>query len=538
MAEHRKSKVNLCSAGWLVCWATLISAALHLGSLQKNLPYVPEVDESVRVSNSVRMVASGTLNPRFFTHPGTTTFYPMAGMYCVWGVTAAGADPLQPGPGVRARFAERPYEFFLLGRLLSAVYSVLTIPLVFLLGRRAFGARAALAATWLTAFYPLLLYYGTTVRTDTAATFFGMLSLWLCFRVLGDPTRRNHLYAGLAIGAACASRYFMLALVPVLLLADFLVFLRAPSGRARAELMFSCLFGLVAAAATFVILNPYIFLDAGLATEQVRHEARGFHPGADGLSRVGNFVWYLTHAIPRTMTWPQTILAGVGVLMVLVRPRAARWVLAGYALAFLAAISALPLHWQRWVIQVVPILALLAALALDRVVGWVGERQRWDSERQSVVLAVAVAALCLWPGLRCAQMAVRFSRPSTQIRARAWILDNIPPGSRIAQDFYGPPIENLGYNVFVRFSLSNIRTVEEYRREGFEYIVTCSQVYDRYFQQPARYARGVAFYETLARDAELLQEFGPSALLGGPTIRIYHLVQPENVARGGCNATR
>ena len=520
------SSVGLRSTGWMLFWAVAVSAALHLGGLQKNLPYAPESDETMRVSNSLYMVVSGTLNPRWFGHPGITTFYPLAGLYYTWGVTACGANPARPGPALQARFDKNRWEFFMLGRLVSAAYSVLTLPILFLLGRRVFGERAAVAAAWLMAFYQLIIYYGATIRTDTAATFFGMLSLWLCLRLLDAPNRLNHLLAGMAIGFAVASRYFMIALVPVLLFVDILVFRRTPRGAARAELAYSSLLGMLAVAATFVILNPYLFLEASTAARHIRNETRVVHLGADGLSRSGNFVWYLVHAIPNMMSWPQAVLAGAGFLMVLARPRADRLVLVGYALAFLVAISLLALHWQRWIIQVVPILALLAAFALDQLVGWAGNRLRWNPARQGALLAVAVAVLSAWPGFQAVRMTIRFSRPSTQVVAREWILANIPRGSRIGQDFYGPQIDGLGYQVFEQFSLSQNRTLEDYRREGFEYLITCSQIDDRYFRERDRYPQAVAFYESLARNENLLQEFAPSAIRGGPTIRIFRLKRP------------
>ena len=58
--------------------------------------------------------------------------------------------------------------------------------------------------------------YGTIVRTDAAGACFGLLSLWACLVALDDPRPRRFALAGAAIGLAVASRYFMIALVPVL----------------------------------------------------------------------------------------------------------------------------------------------------------------------------------------------------------------------------------------------------------------------------------------------------------------------------------
>lgn len=526
MADRPISTLRTRAIGWLVAGATVVSAALHLGGLQKNLPYAPEVDESMRVSNSLHIAVTGNLNPHWFGHPGTTTFYPMAGLYYAWGTAGAAVAGVERSAFLRKRFAESPWEFYLIGRLLSAAYSVLTIPAAFLLGRRAFGTRAGAAGAWLMVFCRLNLYYGTTVRTDSAAAFFGMVSLWLCFRVLERPTRLNHLLAGLAIGLALASRFFMIALVPVLALADLLVFLRTPGRRERAELAYNGLLGLLAAAATFVIMNPYFFLDAETAGSHVQGEARVAHPGADGLSRAGNFAWYLLVAIPQAVTWPQAVLAGLGLVLVTLRPSAPRLVLAGYVMAFLAAISMLPLHWPRWIIQVLPIVALLSAFAAEALVEGIGLRLRLEPARRDAVLAIGVAALVAWPAGRAVRLDILMSRPSTQVQAREWIRRNVPAGASVAQDFYAAPIDDLGYRLATSFSLSYKGTVEDYRRQGVEYLVTCSLIYKRFYAEPDRYPAQVAFYESLAKGEELAQEFAPSAFRGGPTLRIYRLRKP------------
>ena len=94
--------------------------------------------------------------------------------------------------------------------------SVATIPLLFLVARRAFDDLTAIVAAFCWALVPLAVSYGSIVRTDAAGACFGLLSLWLCLVALDDPRPRHFALAGAAIGLAVASRYFMVALVPVL----------------------------------------------------------------------------------------------------------------------------------------------------------------------------------------------------------------------------------------------------------------------------------------------------------------------------------
>ena len=58
------------------------------------------------------------------------------------------------------------------------------------------------------------------IRTDLAATFFGLLALLFCLELAARPSLRVRILAGLAAGLALSSRYFMVAVLPVLPLAE------------------------------------------------------------------------------------------------------------------------------------------------------------------------------------------------------------------------------------------------------------------------------------------------------------------------------
>ena len=66
-------------------------------------------------------------------------------------------------------------------------------------------------------------------HVDPVGTVFlpGLLALWLCLRALEHSSLRRQVPAGLAIGAATGTRYFLAGLGPVLVLVDFLVWKRA-----------------------------------------------------------------------------------------------------------------------------------------------------------------------------------------------------------------------------------------------------------------------------------------------------------------------
>jgi len=118
---------------------------------------------------------------------------------------------------------------------------------------------------------------------------------------------------------------------------------------------------------------------------------------------------------------------------------------------------------------------------------------------------------------------VRQASPSTRVLAREWIIRNLPTGSRIAQEWYTAPLVGTDFVVSEQWSLAAGHTVDDYRYDGYSYLVVSSAMYERFLAEPDRYVSEVAFYQTLFAEGCLLQRFEPSATRGGPVIRIYEL---------------
>jgi hypothetical protein len=528
----RGSSMPILRGRVLRCWLPLgciilVAFGLLTAGVKRDLPFTPESDEHQFVHRAVNIAATADLNPHWFGNPGSTLIYPLAGIYRVQHA-AVGGDA-----GLRAAFKSDPEDFYLMGRFLVIFYAVAAIPFVYMVGRRAFGERVALIGAALSSLYPLAVSHAQMVRSDNIAVLFGTLALWLCLRVYDRPTVLNQLWAGLAIGLAISTRYFMVALLPVLLAANILALRRdVAQGRAIVAASLTAGAGLVMVAVTFAATTPFFFLDFKEAWASVSIEARDTHLGHDGLSPPENALWYLRVAIPSVITWPQAALMAVGVGLVLLRRRPEQLLLLGFAVIFLAGISLSGLHWKRWIIPMLPVLTLLAAYAIVEVAGWLAGRLRASMVPQLAVVLAAVA-VAAWPGHQVVLQDIRHARDSTRILAREWILENVPAGSRLAEEEYtAPSLAEAHLDIFGSFSLAG-RSLDEYQHEGYKYLVVSSSIYGRYLAEPERYVREVAFYRELFTEVNLLQRFVPSSTRGGPEIRIYGLDSAETTALSG-----
>ncbi len=195
--------------------------------------------------------------------------------------------------------------------------------------------------------------YGSIVRTDAAGACFGLLSLWLCLVALDDPRPRSFALAGAAIGLAVASRYFMVALVPMLVAVWWIA-------RARDRLRVTpktLIIGLGAAFALFAITTPFFFIDWHTVSRSLQAETVGTVTN-DRSGWLENLGYYTGEAIPDAISWVAPVLAIAGIAIAAARRDTRRLLLVGFGLVFLGVISLSSLHWERWAIQVLPLVVL------------------------------------------------------------------------------------------------------------------------------------------------------------------------------------
>ncbi|HEY8516059.1 MAG TPA: glycosyltransferase family 39 protein [Candidatus Binatia bacterium] len=509
--------------------ALAVSLGLHLWGVERNLPDGRDVDEDVLVRPAVRIASSGDLNPRWFGYPGSTVIYPLAALLHVQEAAFHGGSWTKPNPGIRIKFFTGGFAPYVrTGRYLSVAYGVGSVAAAAWIAWLLFGPATSAVTAVLAATSPLAIEYAQPLRTDSAATFYGLLYLGLVLRALAKPTGARQALAGAALGLAIASRYLMASTGAVLAAAHLHLLLRA---RERTTLR-ALLAGWLAVPIAFFASTPYMLLDASAALQGFLVAARNqsAHTGIDQLGFLGNVRFYLLEAIPQAIGWPQLALALLAIALLAWRRRFAALLLPLYAAVFVVGISSLGIHWQRWVIPALPVLAALAAHALVELASVAARAVRAAPAQRAVATALAAAvtvAVAIGPTREAIRLSRLYARPSTEVIALEWLLANVPDGARIAYEWYTAPLISpraraKRFKTYAPSTLSQ-HPLSFYRREGWEYLLISTNMYGRYTRDPERYSRQVAFYERLRERATLLFEARPSREQRGPLVSVYRL---------------
>ncbi len=401
----------------------MLAAALRFSGLGFGLRHHPHWDERAFVEAVEQMRLQGDLDHRFYEYPGLFIYLLHAAL--AW----------LPQDALHSPAA------YLVARGVVAGFGVLSVALVFQLGRRLSGAGSGLVAALLLAVSPLDVGNAHTVRPDVALQAFVLLS-FLAFTFLGRHAPGD-LWAGLAMGGATAVKFTGVLLGPSYLLARLL----GPGRNVKRLALTASVALLVLCAAT-----PYAFIHgreflAGVSVQWTAHYAESGQPPRSYLENAGFYLGIAVHALGPLGS--ALFLVGLGLL----RREWRAWApLLTHLLVTLAVFCTADRAYDRFLVPASGALALVTGYAVARAVRW----GPWPV----AALALLTASVPFASSLAYSREA---ARPGTRDLLADWVSAHLPPGSRLLST-----VDNLKLDA-ARFELIPVRPLrEENRRQILE----------------------------------------------------------------------
>ena len=404
--------------------AILVGAVLRIWGLWFGLPHPQARPDEVEAVSYALKIVHGDLNPHFFHWP-SLHLYVLAFLFRAAVAVRAIIEPASATP---------PFDHLvLLGRAYVAAAGVLTIPVLYLLARRAAGKQTAVGAALLLAVAPLHVRDSHFAMTDVTMTCLVTLSLWLIVEAhvrLGESLSarqaagwRRGLHvtaaAGVAGGLAVGTKYSAAAVLAVAAASQFMLAASTPLRR-RPSTWAPLLVFLAASAAGFLMATPYALLDFTTFRADLMfnfsHLAAGHGPD---LGR--GWVRHLTFSLPYGLGVAAFLAAGGGTLVALWRSSTPLVLVLVFVAAFYVGIGSGQTVFARYALPMIPAGALLAALGVEAV----------SLLRGRVVLVFPLLlALVAAPSLaNSVWLDVLLSRTDTRVLAARWLSARLPPDS-------------------------------------------------------------------------------------------------------------
>ncbi len=412
----------------------LLASLLRLDGIGFGLPALNDPDEPLFILLAVEMLERGSLDPQWFGHPGTVTLYCLALIIAAVGTAGWLAGQFADPGGFAAAIYADPGMVMLPARIFIAANGVACVWLTYAIGNRLWGRNAGLAAALVLAVNAVHIGWSQVIRTDVQASVFMLLCLLQALAIMREGKLRHYLLAGLFAGLACATKW-PAALIGLSPLATVVWRVRAGKCDWRMVPVVP-----VAAIATLLAVSPYLIISHEVALSNLLAEAREAHPGATGGGLLVNALWYVSGSLKTSFGAVGLLMAALGAIGAAFQDR--NWriaVLPGFA-AFLLVICAQHVLWERWLVPVLPFLALGFAWAVNTLGRALVRQSRLASR---IAQGAAILAL-LAPALAASHARSAERHTDTRQLASEWIRRNVPPGSTIlvehaAFDLLGGP---------------------------------------------------------------------------------------------------
>lgn len=514
----------------------LLSFWLRVSGLQFGLPFEYHPDEQQYIFPAMGVV-SGNFEPHAHYNP---TLYPytIGLMFSLtyWTLYGLGLipEPFNLEAAWLAPMLSWTSSMIYLARYTSVAVGVLTSLMLYHLGRRAYGRMTGLGAA--------LIFGGTFLPareahfavSDTPVALGVTVTLYLTLRILRQGCVSDYGLSGIGLGLAVATKYTAVLLALPIAVAHLLNPRYANwSDRLRSSWSVG-LAGLISVAA-YALVSPYTFIQfdqfwadfsENLGSAQLGFQGLELDPSGSGAVFYGKmFEW--------GFGWPLVGAAVVSLIVLLGRHRRVDLFMLTFPLLAFLTIQRQEMYFARWLLPLIPPLAVITAEGVRVVVTWITQARPvrfWKPDRStgqqtnSLFLLptsyLLLTFLLILPSTYTAVYANSiFSQTDTRTEALEWIAKNIPPNSTIAVELLGPPwgpplampgLAAPSYN-FVPVPDGGImeQPLEQYRAWGVEYIIASSFHYNRPLRDKAHQASLSRNLQILNERTELIATFQP-----------------------------
>ncbi|ELR99741.1 glycosyltransferase family 39 protein [Gloeocapsa sp. PCC 73106] len=525
------SKIN----NYLLIGILALGLFLRIQGIDFGLPFVYDEDESRRVDQAFQMLLNRDPNPRWFGHPASTLIYLLAAnqLLMFWGGELLGF--FSSFSDFQDLYYNNPTLFYLMGRIWLIVFGTATIWITYLIGKELENKNIGLIAAFLVAINTLQIKYAKIIRSDILMTFFLLLAFFYCLKILDDKNTKNYILTGAFLGLAIVTKYPAVIFVFTLILGHFIS--NEWSGNNFKKLGYSAISCLLAC----FLAAPFLFINAGVALQDISGEARSSNVGANAEGFISNLFWYWHNPLAYALTHFGLAVILIGLVFCIIYRDKKQILLVTFLITFYLFIASGSLRWDRWVIPLLPFACLLIASTLNKV-----------SQLLPLKLGFLVVVICLGLILRPTMYAnyveiQELLGDDTRTITREWILENIPPGSSILVDEGTPPLpadlfqlyevnnQTLtlihpedSRHVFVGVEIKPIgklEKIEEVEEQNIQYVIL-SWKYRQYLDERDRYPEIVATYEQIISSATLIHKMERNRernITSGPKIKVYQL---------------
>jgi len=436
-ALKKNNKFKIYNLKFTILIILILGAFLRFYNLGWGLPYPFHPDER-NMAGAITRLSLKDLNPRFYA-------YGQFPLYLAYFTGKIFFSIIERQNLNQLTFIQAILSL----RFWSAVFSVVTIYVVYLIAKKLFPPKKLLAdscqliAATAVAFTPGLIQAAHFGTTESILTFSFLTIAYFSLQILEKPNLKNYFWAAFFLGIALGSKISAFIFILPLFLANSIQFIKQKPLKQKIKVLFSFIFFLALSLFLTVLTSPYLILAFNESRGTLLYEISV----AQGQSlpfytrqfiETTPVIFQLKNIFPYALGWPIFIFGSLGFVLLsfnlinklITRKKFLIFELSFYILHFTFCIYFLSqaflfAKWTRFLTPVFPFFALFAGYFLYRLLSLLKNKNLF-----TLILNLMVMVLIL-PGLIFFGL---YLRPDIRYVASEWIIKNIPSGSQILYD--------------------------------------------------------------------------------------------------------
>lgn len=490
----------------IIILLALLTIVTRIPALNLNNQHYSHPDDNYIINPAVQIAENIKHNPKQFGLPDSTLFY-------LLGLNYKTATTLMKSSGLKANiiidYQAQSSWIYILARIWNLIFTIGIVIISYLLTYRISRSDlAAIIAGLGIIFSSLLIEHTAYARPDILLGFLSLIVLWYCLNIYQKGGLKDYLMLGGIWGLAVATKYPGILLGVPLLLAH----ISKQKGGKRIiinkNIWLCALLGIV----VFFAVTPHFLFSLPEVKNDILYEATREH-GAAEASPINNIWFYLRTSFNYGIGTLFTILAGLTILLSLIKrdkiiPRTQNLIILSYPLLFWLGLCWHKLHWDRWMIPILSLIALYAGCGIQKMWDYFNQRNNQIFKQKKTMLALIIVIIMLPVIIRGGKTSYAFTKPDTKTTATTWINENIEDGKAIYRDHHAPRIDADKFQVTTQFFLFE-HPYTDHASRGAQYLVINHNFTEQAIDYEERKPHFRENYE------QLLNDISPQKLLPG-----------------------
>jgi 4-amino-4-deoxy-L-arabinose transferase-like glycosyltransferase len=508
----------------------LSAVCIRYQGIKFGLPLAPHPDELLIINKASAIVKNADCNPHFFNYPSLYIYMQSALIKAHYEI---------------GKITGKAYSFtaidrsttFVIGRLLTLLLSLGTIGTVYVIGTVLFDRTTGLLSTLFIVFSFLHITHSYVATVDSPMVFWAMLSFLMSAVIfLNGPKLRYYILNGIFIGLAIGTKYTaFIAVVPLLY-----SHLYRHSFSIKKIFDRKLILAFLVLPLAFIISTPYAILDFQKFYTDILWEAKHYsetgHPGYEAEST--SYRAYSSCLLNGFGLIP-IIISFLGIVRLLWNKKSTAFLLLLFPSSFFIFVGSYKVCFERNILIAIPFLSIFAGYYMaatlqsffehakhcviqireKQIIAMVGEKNFYLS-LILVTFGLAAAYGVYGQGFKSYEYMKKISLPNTIWISTKWIENNIPPGSKIALDYYTPRPDKT---LFKLDYAGLCGLAKKSNLQMYDYLVASSGDYGRFFmKKEEKYEKVIKNYENIFTRYTLIKEFTANNIdMTGPTIKIF-----------------